>query len=241
MPFPPNFDHAWDLTQPPDTQLANLLGQDIRNLKDDVMQRMSLLSGTLANRPAPETVNATWGGVGYGLLYFATDTGQIFQWNGGGWVDVTSSFAKSTLLNAQGNLAPIVGTGVGQSFYSYNLQANAVPNLKAIRVTAAWSHSTGTNNINYNLSLNGVIVSGPFGPGVNVVGDSGFVATILNTGAAAGVCYGVYTFVSSFGSSPTTTVVGGLNWAGIQALQINFNVPAPDQITPRQFLVELIS
>lgn len=92
MPFPPAFDNIWDITQPPDTQAANLLGQDIRNLKDDIMQRMSLLSGTLANRPTPETVSAVWGGSGFGILYFSTDTQQTFQWTGvGGWVDVTGS------------------------------------------------------------------------------------------------------------------------------------------------------
>lgn len=89
MPYPPTPTNIWDITQPPDTQLANLLGQDIRNLKQDIMQRMSLLSGTLANRPTPETVNATWGGVGFGILFFTTDTNQIFQWNGAAWVDVT--------------------------------------------------------------------------------------------------------------------------------------------------------
>src|SRR5882762_9182701 len=92
MPFPPAFTNVWDTTFPPDTQAANLLGQDLRNFRTDVMQRMSLLSGTFANRPTPETVNATWGGAGYGLLYFSTDTGQIFQWNGAAWTDTTSSF-----------------------------------------------------------------------------------------------------------------------------------------------------
>lgn len=85
MPFPPTFTDVWDITQPPDTQFANLLGADLRNLKLDIMQRLSLLSGTLANRPTPETVNATWGGSGFGLLYFATDVQLIYQWTGGGW------------------------------------------------------------------------------------------------------------------------------------------------------------
>ena len=86
MPFPPTPTNVWDITQPPDSQLANLLGLDIRNLKNDIMQRLSLLSGTLANRPTPETVNATWGGTGFGLIYFATDVGIIYQWNGSAWV-----------------------------------------------------------------------------------------------------------------------------------------------------------
>jgi hypothetical protein len=92
MPFPPTFTNTWDTTQPPDTQPANQLGLDIRNLKTDIMQRMSLLSGLLSNRPTPETVNATWGGSGYGLIYIATDAGGIYQWNGSAWVDITASF-----------------------------------------------------------------------------------------------------------------------------------------------------
>jgi hypothetical protein len=117
MPFPPSFDHAWDLTQPPDTQLLNQGALDFRNLKDDIMQRLSLLSGTLANRPTPEIVNATWGGSGFGLLYFSTDNGKIYQWSGAAWVDVTTSFivppvntpqiVNSLNLTAQqGNIAP---------------------------------------------------------------------------------------------------------------------------------------
>lgn len=95
MPFPPTFTNVWDVSTPPDTQLANLLGQDNRDLKVDTMQRLSLLSGTLANRPTPETVNANWGGVGYGITYFATDTGQLFQWNGAAWVDVSPAGPKN--------------------------------------------------------------------------------------------------------------------------------------------------
>jgi len=241
MPFPPTFTNVYDTTFPPDTQLANLLGQDLRNFRTDVMQRMSLLSGILANRPTPEIVNATWGGIGYGLLYFSTDTNQIFQWNGAVWIDITASFVSHALLNAQGNLGPIVGNGAAQAFYSYNLQANVVPNLKAIRVTSAWSHTTGTADIFYTLSLNGVNVAGPVDPGINVVGSSSLVATILNTGAASGVTSGVFVFVTAAGGVVQASIVGaGLNWVGIQALQMNFNVAATDQITPYHFLVELI-
>lgn len=118
MAFPPVFTNSWDTTFPPDTQLANLLGQDLRNLRADVMQRMSLLSGILANRPTPEIVNASWGGAGYGLLYFSTDTSQIFQWNGAAWVDVSASFSRSQLLNAQGNLVSVVGNGTDQVVFN---------------------------------------------------------------------------------------------------------------------------
>lgn len=109
MPFPPNFTNVWDTTAPPDTQAANQLGSDIRNLKTDVMQRLSLLSGLYANRPTPEIVNAVWGGANYGLLYFSTDSSQVFQWNGAAWVDVSNQILGISSGISQGN-ARIIAT-----------------------------------------------------------------------------------------------------------------------------------
>jgi hypothetical protein len=77
------------------------------------MQRISLLSGVLANRPTPEMVNATWGGAGYGLLYFSTDNSKVYQWSGAAWVDITSS----------------IGGGGGGITLQTNGVANAVQNL----------------------------------------------------------------------------------------------------------------
>lgn len=111
MPFPPTPTNLWDTTQPPDTQLASMGAADFRNLKTDIMQRLSLLSGTFANRPTPEIANAVWGGAGYGLLYFAIDTGQVFQWSGAAWVDVSSSIGPTRLPTVGGILlAPIAAS-----------------------------------------------------------------------------------------------------------------------------------
>src|SRR6266436_677857 len=127
MPFPPTFTNVWDITFPPDTQLANLLGQDLRNFRQDVMQRMSLLSGTLANRPTPEVVNATWGGVGFGLLYFSTDTGQIFQWNGAAWVDTTASFFSGyKLLLVDNAIHAHTGTTTEDTIYTTVINGNTL-------------------------------------------------------------------------------------------------------------------
>jgi hypothetical protein len=162
MPFPPTFDHVWDITQPPDTQLANLLGQDIRNLKDDVMQRFSLISGVIANRPTPETVNATWGGSGYGLLYFSTDTGQIFQWNGSAWVDVSSSFFGS---------ASSVRRFSDTTSYSYSSGTNTTTGITVpAGVIVAGSQiqivccgKSFSNTVNFRLIINGstTVLSNP--------------------------------------------------------------------------------
>lgn len=147
MPFPPTFTDTWDHTTPPDTQLANLLGQDIRNLKLDIEQRMSLQAGLLSNRPTPETVNATWGGTGFGVIYIATDTNQTFQWNGSSWIDISQSvgpykfygynFTPVTVANTVTNTAlqaitiPAGALLVGRTFYfdidgTLNLGTNSV-------------------------------------------------------------------------------------------------------------------
>jgi len=85
------FTNIWDVTFPPDSQLANLLGQDLRNFRLDVQQRMGAISGLDANKPAfsGDTQPANWNGV----LFFATDTGKVYQWNNPSWTDVTTSVA----------------------------------------------------------------------------------------------------------------------------------------------------
>lgn len=108
MAFPPAFDRAFDETFPPDTQLANLLGQDIRNLKTDIRERMALLSGTFANRPS--NMDAAFGGAGYGTIFIATDTNQVFQWNGAAWVDITASLSLPRLPTVGGALISPTGT-----------------------------------------------------------------------------------------------------------------------------------
>ena len=116
MGFPPVFSGAWDNTFPPDTQAANQLGADLRQLRIDTQQRLSLMAGTLANRPT--NMDAVFGGVGYGVLYFATDTNQIFQWTGGApaWVDATSMFS-----------APVGGLGPSAVVVNITQEGLAAP------------------------------------------------------------------------------------------------------------------
>jgi len=238
MPFPPTFTDVWDVTQPPDTQLANLLGQDIRNLKLDIMQRLSLLSGTFANRPTPEIINATWGGAGFGILYFATDTGQVFQWNGAAWVDVTVN-TRGGLLNAQASGAAIVGNGAAQVLYTYNLTVGVVGNLSGIRIGVGWRH-TGNSNVTYALTLNGVTVWTGTASNQNIAVATKLGLTIVNTGAASGsVTQDAFPYLSGALSLASDTLAG-LSWATAQTIQFTFNTPATDSVTPIQWVVELL-
>ena len=135
MPFPPTFTNTWDITFPPDTQLANLLGQDLRNFRVDVMQRMSLLSGNFANRPTPETVNATWGGSGYGLLYFSIDTRQTFQWNGSAWVDVSGSLSSSRAIFKDTTAHTHTGDTTNDTIYTVPIPGGTLGTNGTLRFT----------------------------------------------------------------------------------------------------------
>jgi len=238
MAFPPTYNEAWDITQPPDTQAANLLGSDIRNLKNDIMQRLSLLSGLFANRPTPEIVNATWGGAGYGLLYFATDTQQVFQWSGSAWVDVTLGITGYRLFNAQGASAAIVGNGAVQTVFTYNLPASAIGASQLLRIKGSLFH-TGSSSVSYNIALNGVslwsasISNQSTGPGIPTIID------VLYASGATGISVPFsYLYNSGVASVIPVNPVGGLAWGSVQTVTFTFNAPATDSVTPQLWTVE---
>jgi len=144
--------------------------------------------------------------------------------------------SPSFLLNAQGNSSAIVGTGSAVVFYTYTIPANAVSNLKAIRLRAGWTHSTGSASVSYSVTLNGQSVNVPSS---SVGGTHVYENVILNTGSTTGTFAPVFitnNAVNTVGSNTLT----GLNWAAPQVLQITFSVAATDQITPFIWTVELI-
>ena len=88
------YTDVWDVTAPLDTQAANQGAADFRATKLDIMQRVaSFGAGLLANRPTPEVTSGTanWTGV----MYWATDTKQVFMWTGAAWVDISASLPSN--------------------------------------------------------------------------------------------------------------------------------------------------
>lgn len=90
------FTNVYDVTFPADTQLANLLGSDARSLALNVQQRMAAISGLSSAMPnfAGDAQPNNW----TGLLFFATDNGHVYQFNGATWVDITSNVAAARML-----------------------------------------------------------------------------------------------------------------------------------------------
>jgi len=90
------FTNVYDDTFPADTELANLIGANLRQIRLDVQQRMAVISGLDAAKPnfAGDTQPGNWNGI----LFFATDSGKIYQFNNPTWTDVTTSFIASNLV-----------------------------------------------------------------------------------------------------------------------------------------------
>lgn len=126
------YTNVWDDTVPLDTQAANQGAADFRQTKLDIMQRVaSFGAGTLANRPTPEStsVSANWTGV----MYWATDTAQVFNWNGTAWVDITTAI----LANASVIAAALQTTGA-----PVNVSLAAPPTTGQILTATNATHAT---------------------------------------------------------------------------------------------------
>lgn len=215
MPFPPDLTNAWDNTFPPDTQLANLLGQDLRSFRVDTQQRLSLLSGKLANRPS--NMDAVFGGAEYGILFFATDTGQIFQWTGAvpAWVDVTTNLTGGKLSNS----VSVVTNGAPQDGLVIIINKGLLVPGSIVHINA-WIDSTAgvgatsqvqfnTNSIAGNLSANTIYrVSADF-----IVRADGIIEGTagIQTGLGSNLATGTYgnAIVGNNTLKTIQTVAGG--------------------------------
>lgn len=179
------FTNTWDDTQPPDTQTANLLGQDIRNLKLDIMQRMAAfgigLSGSIQNPDA--STNAVFGTPNQGVLYYAYDTGQIFQWNGSSWTQVV-------LRKNYSDPSVNVSNTPGSSVNSITIPANVLSLGSSLKIIAGGSLAGGAS---CTLQFNSVVLA-ELGSGVE--SNFAFSADLICT---FGGLFGIVT--SSVGGS----------------------------------------
>jgi len=111
------FTRPWDDTFPPDTQQANLLGQDIRRDKEDTAERIRAFgAGKIANRETPE---ADFGNANIGALFFAEDEDKLYRWSGTAWNRV---YVNHKLLDTAVNT--IVGDGTEQFGSQVTIPAN---------------------------------------------------------------------------------------------------------------------
>jgi hypothetical protein len=149
------FTNVWDDTQPQDTQLAKLLGQDLRNFRVDTQQRMAAISGLDASKPAfgSDAQPASWNGI----LFFATDTLSIYQFNNPNWVKVGSLASGPVLIFSSSAQIAHTGTTSDDPIYTTTIPALATVNGK-LRIKIGW-RIQAQNNAGpaiMRLSINGV-------------------------------------------------------------------------------------
>lgn len=169
------FTNTWDNSFPPDTQPANQLGSDIRNLKIDIQERMAAISGDDADKPTLEA--------GFkNLLYFALDVKKVYQWSGSAWDDVTS------------DLLPVPTTDNTMKALTFSAtptyDAGSLSNIRAVfQMTLSANVTSGTLvNIVKGQEITFIIIqdgtgghSFVFPGGVNGAGDIDTSAGAINT------------------------------------------------------------
>jgi len=184
------FTRPWDDTFPPDTQLANLLGQDIREFKEDVAERIAqLATGTLAERPTPE---AEFGAANIGVQYYAYDVGVLYQWNGAAWtiVKYDGTFSDPTVADL---VTPVVETAantviIPAGSLAIGCQIDIIAAIEALDPAANNTLSLYIQSVTPTIQLSWV---GTGNPGIIkasliVMGDNNFAGIFMSGIAAVG-------------------------------------------------------
>lgn len=204
------FSNIWDDTFPADTQLANLLGQDLRNFRVDTQERMAAISGLDAAKPVFSTdVQAIkWNG----LLYFATDTGNIYQYTNPNWVSVTTSFVTAGVVKFKdqrvviqtGDTAPHIVNSVGP----------IAPGVFGINTRV---------RIKIFFALSGALQAGANAPTINIGAGQCFSVNIV------GNSQGIYEIEGgNFGATNAQTWASFVHFTGVDGFGVGNQTTAID-------------
>lgn len=177
------FTNIYDDTFPADTELANLIGSNLRQVRLDVQQRMAAISGLDASKPnfAGDAQPANWNGI----LFFATDTGQVYQFNNPSWTNVTASLLGGQRMIG-GNLA--LGTTVNASSTIYaGLTQLALSSLTPEATMQVPLSAAGTFRALYVNTLGGQPATGSLVFNLRLGGVSQAIQVTIPAGSAAGV------------------------------------------------------
>ena len=156
------FTNTWDDAFPTDTELANLIGANLRQLRVDTQQRMAAISGLDAARPnfAGDTQPNSWNGI----LYFATDSGRTWVFSNPTWIEVTGKLLSSRIMSIttanlviNPSITVYLATGGGESATESLVQV-PMPVALNVRGMAVNTHAAqpGSGGCTLTLRKNGV-------------------------------------------------------------------------------------
>jgi hypothetical protein len=127
-------------------------------------------------------MNADWGGVGRGLLFFATDTGTISQWNGPfGWSDVSSIFFGPSFKLFANKIQLATGTAAGPIV---TIPANKLKLGSVFDIECPFYAGANSNSYTFDIAISGLtgfftsalILNAPF-----EAGDHRFHCTVRDS------------------------------------------------------------
>lgn len=148
-----------------------------------------------------------------------------------------------TLLNEQGPLGAVTGTGADVTLYTFSIPANVIAAGKGIRVTAVSKKTTGTGLVTYKLKFGSTTLESPALTQNSNVNNDDFMYRIFNNSAVQNAQH--WTRMGMFVSAAATSLGGAdgtaaENTTGALSVSWIMNAANTEQVTPKQFIVELI-
>lgn len=143
------------------------------------------------------------------------------------------------LLNVQGPLAAVVGTGADVNLYTFTIPANTIQAGKGIRLKVSVNHSTGSAAVSYKLKLGSTALYTAGGAATSSATLT-FDQEIFNDAGVQNTQFGQLIMIDSATITANITFTSAENAANSLALTFTMNVAATDQVTPKFWRVELI-
>lgn len=147
-----------------------------------------------------------------------------------------ASAVGTTLLNSQGPLTAVTGTGAAANIYTFSIPGNTMSTTSCIRATAFFHHSTGSASVPYSWNFGGTSLTFAGNTGSNQAHSS---IIVCNNGAtnvqylSADIIIATAVLTSQIGTAAVDTTTA-------QSISLQFNVAATDAAKPDAFVVESV-
>jgi hypothetical protein len=174
------FTNTYDVTFPPNTQEASQGAADMQEIQLNVQQRMAAISGLDASKPnfAGDAQPSNWNGI----LFFATDTGIIYQFNNPSWTAIGANFFKT--LNQQiRTQVTITGNTSINTVYTFVLPAGSITTTNQLRFTVSFSQVVSSIHPIVVITFGGAEIGISEAP--NASSNSQLIVTGGNVGGSA--------------------------------------------------------
>lgn len=150
-----------------------------------------------------------------------------------------SGSSGSTLLNSQGPLTAVTGTGAVATLYTFSIPGGTMGTATCIRAHAEFQHTTGSASITYTWNYAGTTSTSSGSAGLGAGQDS---VTICNTGAtnAQVISFHQLMFVGNTVVQGTAVTTSAIDTTTSQTLSFQFTVAATDAVTPKLWMVESV-